>query len=395
MLMLNENILYLIFKEFQDYDPSLHSCLLVNKIWCETIIPILWKNPWKSFIIGKEVSLLNVIISHLSDESKDNLRNKGMIITNQRPLFNYINFCKHLNLKEIERLINFKFDDDSDILILKNEIFKLLVNSNTKFTHLCIPHQFDQLHLILEAKHCFSELEFFSCNDDKVLIELSEICKPIKELELIIKIVNYNNEMRTSPPFLQILRARLVPVRTLISLIKNTSGYLTEIKIDNLSYNDEMKSKRIIQVIYQNCPTLKYLKLFIQSNNFSELKNLLINCQYLDVLYIHNDNGWGVEYINNWDFLFEILTKYSPTSLFKFKFGYENIPKLEQLKLFFDNWENRTPVHPMLLQTNHWAWYRNHPKEFIDLIDKYKQKGIVKKYEEVDMNSYSISLLNF
>ncbi|RIA86024.1 hypothetical protein C1645_878932 [Glomus cerebriforme] len=152
----------------------------------------------------KEGLLLDVIISHLSDESKDILRNKGTIISNQRPLFNYI------NLKESET--------------------------------------------------------------------------------------------------------------TLTSLIKNTSGYLTEIKFDNLvCTNDEMVNRSIIQAIYQN----------------------------FDVLYIHNDSGLGVEHIDNWDFLFEILAKYSPTSLFKF----ENTPGWQQLELIFDNWKNRTPIHSMLLQT--------------------------------------------
>ncbi len=76
--------------------------------------------------------------------------------------------------------------------IIKN----IFINENTRFTHLYIPHLFDyQIHgLISEAKNCFSELEFLSCNtsiDDNVLIGLIEICKSIKELKLIIG--NYNN----------------------------------------------------------------------------------------------------------------------------------------------------------------------------------------------------------
>src|SRR6266487_959348 len=92
----------------------------------------------------------------------------------------------------------------------------------------------------------------------------------------------------------------------------------------------------------------------------------------------------------NWDDLFKILTKSSPTSLFKFKleFQYGCPPRLESLKLFFDNWKDR---HPMLLQTHqlydsddvysdaddlesYWNKYSN-------LIEKYKAVGIVKKYD--------------
>ncbi|GET54013.1 hypothetical protein GLOIN_2v1870015 [Rhizophagus irregularis DAOM 181602=DAOM 197198] len=37
----------MIHEEFKGDRNSLHSCLLVNKTWCEIIVPILWKNPWK------------------------------------------------------------------------------------------------------------------------------------------------------------------------------------------------------------------------------------------------------------------------------------------------------------------------------------------------------------
>jgi hypothetical protein len=38
-------------------------------------------------------------------------------------------------------------------------------------------------------------------------------------------------------PLSQILKANSVPVKALTSLIKNTSGYLDEIKVDYISYD--------------------------------------------------------------------------------------------------------------------------------------------------------------
>src|SRR6266516_1455151 len=107
MSKLNGDVLYLIFEELQDDKETLYSCISINKTWCETIIPILWRNPWKYYLKGKKKkSLLNVIISHLQDELKKNLKkslkNKKIdFFTNsyQRSLlFDYISFCKHLNL---------------------------------------------------------------------------------------------------------------------------------------------------------------------------------------------------------------------------------------------------------------------------------------------------------
>src|SRR5581483_4082830 len=81
--------------------------------------------------------------------------------------------------------------------IIKKEIFNLFINENTRFSHLYIPYQFDyQIHLIPGAKHCFSELEFLSCStciNDNALIGLTEICKSIKEVELIIERDNNNH----------------------------------------------------------------------------------------------------------------------------------------------------------------------------------------------------------
>ncbi|CAB4435110.1 unnamed protein product [Rhizophagus irregularis] len=454
MSKLNRDVLYLIFEEFQDDENTLHSCLLVNKTWCEIIIPILWKNPWKNLKREKEKSLLNVIISHLSGESKNNLKNLGInFLENlyQKPLFNYISFCRHLNLFKVKTIIN-AIDKDSEKIIIKNDIFSLFINEHTRFTHLYIPFQ---VFLIPGTKCCFSEIEFLSCNtsvNDNILAELTEICKSIKELELIIEVQNnnyqiikliktqkklfsvsflidylYNNADETfrillenslirhantiqyfkatkqpatqilssfvnlrileldcisidtwnclenlSLPFLQILKANQVPIKALTRLIENTSGFLIEINIDYKNH-DELSNKRIIQVIYQNCPYLKYLKIMLINSNILELENLLINCQHLDGLFIIIYNTIGN--IFNWNNLFEILTKSSPITLFKFKFSfypsYRQI-KFESLKLFFDNWKER---YPMLLQFSQIGGNMD------DLIEVYKVKGIVKKYD--------------
>src|ERR1051325_10097168 len=119
MSKLNRDIIYLILQELQDDKITLHSCLSVNKIWCETIIPILWKDPWKD-LKGKEKLLVSVIISHLPNKSRDNLSKHMDFSLNSypRPLFDYISFCRHLNLNEIERMIIHSFHEKSKISII-------------------------------------------------------------------------------------------------------------------------------------------------------------------------------------------------------------------------------------------------------------------------------------
>ena len=72
MSKLNKDILFLIFEELQDDSKSLFSCLMVNRLWCETVIPILWKNPWQYTIkYCDKSSLYYVITSYLSNDIKE------------------------------------------------------------------------------------------------------------------------------------------------------------------------------------------------------------------------------------------------------------------------------------------------------------------------------------
>src|ERR1043166_741462 len=165
MSNLNGDILYLTFSKLQYDKNTLHSCLLVNKLWCENIIPILWKNPWKYLKEKGWGSMLSVILSHLPDKLKDRLKKKGIhIIHRKKPLFDYISFCRHLSLKGINEIISI-YKRPNKAAAIKNEIFKLFINENTNYTHLYVPQQFDlQIHLIPGAKLCFSNLEFLCCN---------------------------------------------------------------------------------------------------------------------------------------------------------------------------------------------------------------------------------------
>ncbi|RIA89357.1 hypothetical protein C1645_824987 [Glomus cerebriforme] len=76
----------------------------------------------------------------------------------------------------------------------------------------------------------------------------------------------------------------------------------------------------------------------------------------------------------DWSKFFEILTKSSPASLFKFKFYMS--AEIESFKTFFDNWKDK---QPMLLQTISNILSAN--ADYLDLMEKYKTKGIIKKYK--------------
>src|SRR6185295_18913647 len=100
-----------IFENLEEDKITLHTCLLVNRLWCETSVRILWGDIWKFIysISGEHQSkvmsiIFNTLISCLPNESKELLHKNGIFIstsTSKSPLFNYAAFCKILSINGI------------------------------------------------------------------------------------------------------------------------------------------------------------------------------------------------------------------------------------------------------------------------------------------------------
>ena len=167
MSKLNKDVLFLILAELQNDRKSLYSCLFVNRTWCKTTVPILWKDPLKLCPSDNKKILFDVILLHLPEESRDILKNHEIDLfakLHQHPLFNYISFWRYLNLSILENMI---ISLKSKTPIIRSEILKLLINENTKLTHIYmdIPLLNNvSFQLTMGAEHCFSELKSLLSN---------------------------------------------------------------------------------------------------------------------------------------------------------------------------------------------------------------------------------------
>ncbi|CAB5199755.1 unnamed protein product [Rhizophagus irregularis] len=88
---------YEIIKYFQNDYPTLHSCILVNKLWCHLAIPLLWENPFSIYV--KNHNFIGIYLHNINDDLKTKF-NKYKVINNSLPsrtLFNYPKFLKYLN----------------------------------------------------------------------------------------------------------------------------------------------------------------------------------------------------------------------------------------------------------------------------------------------------------
>src|ERR1044072_5754484 len=83
-----------IFEYLENDKVTLHSCLLVSRLWCEISVRILWTSVWN----------YNTLIACLPNESKEILHKNEIITltpTSKPPLLNYVVFIKILEIDKI------------------------------------------------------------------------------------------------------------------------------------------------------------------------------------------------------------------------------------------------------------------------------------------------------
>src|SRR5579862_3744881 len=105
-------LIYQIIKYFQNDYKMLHSCILVNRLWCRLAIPLLWEDPLSitayncfnynpypaSYCHSIEIYLCN-----LDDDDKIKLSKYGMNcdLFPLNTLFNYPSFIRCLNTQNV------------------------------------------------------------------------------------------------------------------------------------------------------------------------------------------------------------------------------------------------------------------------------------------------------
>src|SRR4051812_47347256 len=104
-----------IFEYLKDDKVSLHSCLLVNHLWCEVSVRILWRD------VCKYNKSYDTLISCLPNESKEILSKNGIIIqTSKPPMFNYAGFCKVISTIMVYYQVEKYFEIHSQINLNDN-----------------------------------------------------------------------------------------------------------------------------------------------------------------------------------------------------------------------------------------------------------------------------------
>ena len=65
-----------IFEYLENEKDTLRSCLLVNRLWCEVAVRILWRSVWSYCSLN-----FRTLMACLPNESKEALHKNGIIIS--------------------------------------------------------------------------------------------------------------------------------------------------------------------------------------------------------------------------------------------------------------------------------------------------------------------------
>ncbi|GET66559.1 hypothetical protein GLOIN_2v1879328 [Rhizophagus irregularis DAOM 181602=DAOM 197198] len=173
--LLNEVIQYFHY----DYK-TLHSCILVNRLWCRLAIPLLWEDPF-SIRFPKNYRFIEIYLCNLSDDDKTRL-NKYVIHSGLFPsntLFNYPKFIQHLDTYKVSDSIKTWASTNLPTSHIVNFITELIVRS------LFLDKIDESLEpLIQRSGNCLENFNINNYKSQQLLQSLKLYCRNIKFLSI-------------------------------------------------------------------------------------------------------------------------------------------------------------------------------------------------------------------
>ncbi|CAG8571690.1 11599_t:CDS:1 [Funneliformis mosseae] len=93
--------LQMIFKLFEDDLKSLHSCLLVDRYWCDCVVSTLWRRPFELVSRPSSGKLIETYTHFFDEESKKLLSPHNIIIKPEPIVFDYPFFIRSIQYHNV------------------------------------------------------------------------------------------------------------------------------------------------------------------------------------------------------------------------------------------------------------------------------------------------------
>jgi hypothetical protein len=195
---LNGDNLVLIFERLNDDKKSLTSCLYVSKLWCETSLRILWKDPWPLFLnedkLEKARPFFKTILSQLPEDSKKSLAGRNIKIEQRRPLFDYVShlrYIKHTYVadgKKDNDIYDYIFGNynETQRFELKKEIYKFFFKKCSSLIFIDLSNFNYKLHDFPGIEQNLSKLNYLRFDDKiiQIINDLTKMCKSIEKVDI-------------------------------------------------------------------------------------------------------------------------------------------------------------------------------------------------------------------
>ncbi|CAG8520745.1 16898_t:CDS:2 [Gigaspora rosea] len=313
-----------ILSHLIDSPKTLYSCILVNRLWCRTAIPLLWSHPFEVHGFGERSSdIIQIYISCLPEDERQLLIDEGLDLPPTTPLlFDYSKYLQSFDsafftgaiMSWLSTRANYRFDPDKDddpdlctyTYLVQCVIGNLLFSHSKGLKDLDLAHfEEDDDSLIIDiatfddANKALSRLENFQfdysgwklndLDDDKSSEIISNLFNFMAECSHNIQYIyiNITNLAGKDDELIQIAKSfkRLIEsqkgVRELI-IVEFWSPYITDILFNSLICQwksltflkfhhldtDQFELLLPILPILVNLETLQFLGLNINTQDF-------------------------------------------------------------------------------------------------------------------------------
>ncbi|CAG8506987.1 16535_t:CDS:2 [Rhizophagus irregularis] len=337
-----------ILEKLTNDTKSLYSCLLVNRIWCQTAIPILWKKP------------LHDDFSFKFNQNQWNSLSRD----EKKPMFNYIEFIQYISTESVHKLITCllsnpfidrksttmmtlppKFSFTHNETLLEKELWKIFMKYNITLKH--IEHPIFPIFIYSDALlrlNCLSHLECSPVDLGTLIFEdLSSVCQNLEKLTL-----NYKNGVAES-----------VGNDTLIPKSEHIKSYY--------------------QSLIRYCPNLEVVKVWYSDEYKNDFESLIKSCRNLkEITLIFADNLLGNNDIDDdstLSFIFNTLLNYVDDNFTVLNFGEGWKINVRILNDFLQQWKDKKPL---------FIWYHMETDIFDDhlrVFEKFQELGVLKGWK--------------
>ncbi|CAB4382303.1 unnamed protein product [Rhizophagus irregularis] len=291
-----------IIEHLENNISTLHSCLLVNRLWCKISVRMLWKDVWgynyQQRSLRVTTSILSTLIACLPNESKEKLYKNEIFILSpnlKSPLFNYAEFCKVLSIGSLFGIVHnvLKKEPSDRSRLVIDEIIKMFVDQITSLKKLSYYSRFYSNFTLtyFPGVRDLSELCCSSNLPSNFFWQLSQICHNLQSISIDFhnEVSNELNELKELISLQDNLKnltliAFAVSWVNIIPALKKHSNTVTKLHLYSEYYDLPLSFVSLftnLQEIIISFLDYGYIEDFkkLQFINFSKLQNLKIPYQ--------------------------------------------------------------------------------------------------------------------